>query len=261
MPQATTPPAPPLDPSIDRELQDADVSVREHGFNRMTAALYAKMLNTVGQWRPYIGLEERQEAIHDALLQLWRLIECGDHVWSPGIGRGASLNLLFYIIRLRSADQNRALSRRRARYKSLHSRVDVDDRKLDEREQVEIEHDAQAAASELHAGESVDSSKLDEIRVADDVDEERTRSVAERFQQLRAVIAQLPHKARRVADIAYEDPARQLTLQEIRQSYQKRYGEDLSESAAKSLKQRADKAITASLTKAAANLHAPEIHR
>ncbi len=255
-----------IDPSIDADLQNPSVSIRERGLNRLGAALRAKLFSTVGQWQPGLSHDERMEAIQQGLLRFWGKIESQTHHWQPGVGTGASLNYLFYIVRCRASNVARSARRRNAHLISvrfdLHSTDDTEDHVLEDRETVEKQVAAQADAEKLRKTKSIDSAEIDGLHTQDELRAKQRKVIPDRVERLARAIAKLPTQSRRIAEIVYGDVSVELTLEQIRESYQKRYGEFLKEPTAKSQKRRAYQAlqkILAAETAAEAS-HAPEFH-
>lgn len=215
----------------------------------MGAELYPRLLNTAGKFNSCLSLHDRKIAVQAALNEMWKKIESNSHRWSPGVGKGASLNLLFKILARRSSNVLRSLGRRRAHFRAIEPRMEAtltnpNDLEVENDDAPQMEAELRDEAGRLGDAGMVATGKIESFRGLEDLRAGKAKDVlAERKEMLRSIIRELGGKVYRVADIAYSSEI-ELTVEQIRQSYQTKYSELLAIEAAKSLKTRADKKIT-----------------
>jgi DNA-directed RNA polymerase specialized sigma24 family protein len=203
--------------TYERDLVDPDPKVRLRGFSKLHADVYLRLYEHARRTFPTLGEQAWADGATNALLKVWRKIEAGQHLWTPGDQPRASLNLLFCIVRRQTSNEYRTMVRRQARARNVV---------LDE------EADVEAAIIQS-----------EEYRRS----QARTERVEELTEELFQAIRELPRQQRRMAEIVYNAAGDGLTLEEMRQLYQSNNGEEISVAAAKSLKRIVERKVTAAL--------------
>jgi DNA-directed RNA polymerase specialized sigma24 family protein len=204
--------------TYERDLVDPDPKVRLRGFSKLHADVYLRLYEHARRIFPTLGEHAWADGATNALLKIWRKIEAGQYLWTPGEQPRASLNLLFCIVRRQTSNEYRSLVRRQARARS-----------------VELDEEADVEAAIIQSEEYRRS-------------QARREWVAELEEGLLRAISELPCKQQRMAEIVYNTAEDGLTLEEIRQLYQSNYGEEITVAAAKSLKRIVERKVTAALT-------------
>lgn len=204
--------------TYERDLVDPDPQVRLRGFSRLYGEVYLRLYEHARRSFPTLDEQAWADGATNALLKVWRKIEAGQHLWTPGDKPRASLNLLFCIVRRQTSNEYRSMRRRQARARSVV---------LDEEADVE----AAIIQSEEYRRSQARKERMEELEEG-------------LFQSIR----ELPRQQRRMAEIVYKAAGDGLTLEEIRQLYQINNGDEITVAAAKSLKRIVERKVTAALS-------------